>query len=81
MLRNTNYVLYLSKDGRYLTNNKGYIISVRTYLKGEAYYRPLALESVAFERLCLQLAPQHICILWDGSCNCLVSWRLRMQAL
>lgn len=64
-------VLYLTKDKHYLTDGRGNIIAIKEMEDGKDYYRPISIESEAYEKKCIQVAPRKVCVLWGEDFNCL----------
>lgn len=64
-------VLFLTKDKHYLTDGRGNIIAIKEMENGKDYYRPISIESEAYQKICIQVAPRKICTLWDENYNCL----------
>ncbi len=62
--------LFLSKDKRYLTDDKDNIIATRQDNEELTYYRAVGIESEAFEKKCIQITQRKVCIQWNEAREC-----------
>ena len=65
-------VLYLSKDKIYLTDERGSNVSIRVKEGGNVYYKIIAIESEAVEKVCMGTERTRVCTLWNEDHECLV---------
>lgn len=70
-MKENNEILYLTKDGLYLTDDRGNIIAVRQKAKGKDYFQPISIESEAYEKICIQTISRKVCTLWGKDYSCL----------
>ncbi|XZF14714.1 hypothetical protein ACTHGU_01110 [Chitinophagaceae bacterium MMS25-I14] len=72
MLHEHEEVLYLSKDGQHLTDREGNIILNREEKDGMTYYQVAGIQSEAYEKICTEVAPRKVCVLWNREHQCRV---------
>lgn len=63
-------LLFLSKDKKYLLDEEDNIISEMMGSEGHIYYKTIGVESEAYEKVCTDIKPRKVCILWNDAHEC-----------
>ncbi len=61
---------YLSKDKSYLMDAQGSNMYSVVQEKERIYYKPIAIESEAFDKVCLSSTSIKVCSRWDDKHGC-----------
>lgn len=63
-------LLFLSKDKKHLLDEEDNIISEMMGSGAHAYYKAIGVESEAYEKICTDIKPRKVCILWNDKHEC-----------
>ena len=72
MFREHEPLLFLSKDKKHLLDQQDNLVAEVMGTKGHTYYRMIGVESEAYEKICTEIKPRSICIVWNEAHECLL---------
>ena len=64
-------VFYLSSDKLFLMDIKGRNIYSMVAEEGRTYYKPITIESEAYEKICTNSTSVKVCSVWGDAYQCL----------